>query len=178
MDEILVQRFKNGDQNAFKKIYDMHSQGALRLARVVTRSDSYAADAVQEAFLRAYIHRGKYDPKRPFELWFNKILVNECRRIMKKDKKQSDIRGIAQETAETLYSDVHSFERYESLYGALEQLPEEQRTALVLKYCLDFSEDEISDVLGLPKSTVKSRLFHARRRMRVWMEPNPERGVL
>ena len=170
MDEILAKRFVNGDQNAFKKIYDAHCQSALRLARVVTRSDAFAADAVQESFLRAYIHRGKYDPKRPFEQWFNKILVNECRRAMKKDRKQADIRSISQEMADKVFNDQHSFERYEFLYEALEQLPEEQRTALVLKYCRGYSEEEISIVLGLSKSTVKSRLFHARRKMRDRME--------
>ena len=178
MDEILAKRFANGDKIAFKKIYDAHSQSALRLARVITRSDSSAADAVQEAFLRAYIHRGKYDPRRPFEMWFNRILANECRRVMKKDKKQAMLRGMVQETAEPSYSPQRAFESYESLYAALEELPEEQRTALVLKYCRGYSEDEISSILSLPKSTVKSRLFHARRKMRDRMEPNPKRGVL
>ena len=178
MDEVLAKRFKSGDKLAFKKIYEEHSEQALRLARVVTRSDMFAADAVQEAFLRAYIHRGKYDPKKPFGMWFNKIVVNECRRLMSKDRRQSEISERTAQAMPKVQSDAHGFEQYAELYSALEMLPEDQRVPLIMKYCLGYSEEDIAGVLNLPKSTVKSRLFHARRKMRTEIAAYTKRGVL
>ena len=178
MDEVLAKRFKSGDKLAFKKIYEEHSGQALRLARIVTKSDMYAADAVQEAFLRAYIHRGKYDPKKHFGMWLNKIVVNECRRLMSKDRRQNDISERTAEAMPKMYRDAHSVEEYGELYQALETLPEDQRVPLVMKYCLGYSEQDIAGVLNLPKSTVKSRLFHARRKMRTEIAAYAKRGVL
>jgi RNA polymerase sigma-70 factor (ECF subfamily) len=76
------------------------------------------------------------------------------------------------------HSDAHGFEQYGELYSALETLPEDQRVPLVMKYCLGYSEQDIAGVLNLPKSTVKSRLFHARRKMRTEIAAYAKRGVL
>ncbi len=50
MDELLIKRYQNGDHAAFKQLYELNAAGALRLARVITREDGLAADAVQRRF--------------------------------------------------------------------------------------------------------------------------------
>jgi RNA polymerase sigma-70 factor (ECF subfamily) len=178
MDEILLKRFKSGDGEAFKKIYDVYADESLRLARVIAKNDALAADAVQEAFLRAYTYRGKYNSRKPFKLWFSRIVVNECRRLMSKNKRNEKIVEFAKETTAESTHDMRNFERYEMLYNALEKLPEDGRIPLVLKYCHGYSEKEISEILNLPQSTVKARLFQARRKMRGLITSLDERGVL
>jgi len=172
VDELLIKRYKNGDHAAFQQLYEAHAAGALRLARVITREDHLAADAVQEAFIRAFVHRQKLKPNARFDLWFQKIVVNESRRILSRNKlvfwgdKPTEI-GEATE-------DTHAFEQYEVLYKSLEKLPEILRTAVALKYGSCLSEAEIADVLGINKNTVKSRLFQARQKLKAMIQENEE----
>lgn len=166
MTHEVMARFKKGDQEAFHALFDRYADRALRLARAVTKDDAMAADAVQEAFLRAYLHRKRYDPARPFPLWLNRIVVNECRRLMAKDKRLHLVTGIVQPGPEAITKDRSRYEEYEALYNALEVLPETQRIPLVLKYCNGCKEAEIAGILNISQSAVKSRLYDGRRNLK------------
>lgn len=150
-------------------LYDRHAAGALRLARVITRDDHLAADAVQEAFLRAYIHRNSFKPDRRFELWISRIVVNESRRLLGRARKDVLlVRHSAFEKSACL--DNGDREKYTELYQALEELPEILRTVVALKYGRDLSEREVARVLGIRQSTVKSRLYQARQKLKQTMQ--------
>ena len=163
MDEIHYRLYTAGDQNEFKRIFDEHSEKALRLARVVVKDDAAAADAVQEAFIRAYLYRQKYRPGIPFAAWFSRIVVNECRRILSSGKRSGQMAEILRNEA-IIYHGVQ--DTYENLYAAIESLPEILRAAILLKYIHGFSEKEISFTLGIKTNTVKSRLYQARQKLK------------
>jgi len=169
VDELLIKRYQNGDHAAFKQLYELNAASALRLARVITREDGLAADAVQEAFLRAFIYRHKLRQGARFDLWFYRIVVNESRRILGKNKLHV-LSEIPHDAASA--EDSYAFLQYEALYASLEQLPEILRTALGLKYIHGLSEAEIANVLGINKNTVKSRLFQARRKLKTMIQGN------
>ena len=168
MTEELLKRFRKGEGEAFRTLYETYGERALRLARVVTKDDGLAADAVQEAFLRVYRYRRRYDPDKPFSVWLNRIVVNECRRLMGKS------RGLKLVTAEMqpemAAEDTSRYVEYQSLYRALEDLPETLRVPLVLKYCNGCKEVEIAEILDISHSAVKSRLYDGRKKLRSAME--------
>ena len=171
VDEILIKRYQNGDHAAFRQLYEAHAARALRLARIITREDGRAADAVQEAFLRAFVYRHKLRPGTRFDLWFHKIVVNESRRIAGRDKNR--LLFLDEMPVDTAAEeDSYAFEQYEALYAALEELPEILRTALGLKYINGLTEAEIADVLDINRNTVKSRLFQARQKLRQLIHRN------
>lgn len=163
-DEVLT-RFKKGDERAFHDLYEMYGDRALRLARVVTKDDGLAADAVQEAFLRVYRYRRRYDASKPFSVWLNRIVVNECRRLMGKQKGLRLVAETAEET-DMAVEDISRYQEYETLYRSLEELPETQRVPLVLKYCNGCKETEIAEILDISHSAVKSRLYDGRKNLR------------
>ena len=149
MDELLTKRFLNGDKTAFKTIYETYAETSLRVCRVILKDDSLAADAVQEAFLRAYLYRGRYDPEKAFAIWLKRIVVNEALRILARQKQRPEVLAFDPDTHETGVSDEYVFEKYEVLYHAVETLPDYQRIPLVLKYVDGFKEAEIAEILGL-----------------------------
>mgnify|MGYP003835910561 CR=1 FL=1 len=165
-----MNRFREGDPEAFHSLYETYGDRALRLARVVTKDDGLAADAVQEAFLRVYRYRRRYDAKRPFPVWLNRIVVNECRRLMGKQRGLRLVTEAVREETDVAVEDTSHYVEYQSLYRALEDLPETQRVPLVLKYCNGCKETEIAEILDISHSAVKSRLYGGRQKLRSAME--------
>lgn len=166
MEKILLQQLKEGDTQALGELYNLYAEHALRTACAVTRSPSMAADAVQEAFIRVYDSIGSYDLSRPFQPWFYKILLNECRKTLKSSRKVVPMEDYLSETIENASRDPYLFEEYEELYHALSQLKELYRVPIILKYLNGMTEQEISDILDCNQNTIKSRLFKGRKKLR------------
>ena len=130
-----------------------------RVALSMLRCDADAADAIQEAVFKGWIHRDTLRDGERFEAWLTRILVNECRNIQRRWKRRG----------EPLYEE--RFALIEAppdpeLREALMALPEKLRLPLVLHYLEGYSLREISDILKMPQTTVKSRLHQARGALR------------
>lgn len=166
MDRELLQRIKEGDNEAFAELYNKYADYALRAAMAVTRNKMSAADAVQEAFIRVYKNIQAFDIDKPFEPWFYKILINECNRILGKSSNILLVDDFIENNIQSSREDDHSFEEYESLYKAIESLEDNNRIPIVLKYLRGFKESEIADILGININTIKSRLFKGRQKLK------------
>lgn len=126
----------------------------------VLRNETDTADAVQEALLKAYENLPSLREERYFRSWLVWILLNECYRIQRHQKKILAYEEyMDQEEAEQAAS-------YSELYQAILLLPREQRVAVSLFYIDGFSIEGISRITGTRKSTVKTRLYRARTRLR------------
>ncbi len=169
MERLLLKQFKRGDKAAFKTVYERTIDASLRLAKVMMKHDSLAEDAVQEAYLRAYSYRNRFDEHRPFEFWFNRILVNECRKRLKENKAKWQTVN-PDGFLETGKKDIYDFQEHEEILKALAGLPEIYRIPVTLKYLNDYSEDQIAELLSQKKSTVKSRLYEGRQKMKKMLE--------
>ncbi|QNL44012.1 RNA polymerase sigma factor [Oscillibacter hominis] len=146
-----------GDHRAFSYLYDQFAPAALRLSAAITRRQDLAEDAVQEAFLRAY-RKGHQctDPDR-FRPWFFRIVINESRRILRKNL------GVTALDADfPTPSFAEGSDRSLAIAEALDRLSPEHRSVLVLRFLLDLSEREISEILKKPVGTVKSRIHYAK----------------
>lgn len=157
---------KNGkiDTEDFESLYRKYAGGALRLATAILGDESSADDAVQEAFIRVYRSLKKFDANRNFKSWFDKILVNECRRIASNNLQYVDIDDA--EKVEKL-SYTSNDDEIEALKNAIGKLEPKYRELIMLKYMQGYTESEIAEIVSLPRSTVKSRLFEARNRLRL-----------
>jgi len=152
----------------FKKYYDDHADYAYKLCYSILKNEASAQDAVQEAFIRAYRKWETYDKNKPFRPWLSRILVNECYRILEKEKKviHLEFDESASSSKESL-----SFDEHDDLDKAISSLDDEQRIPLILKYIDDLTNEEIADILKLNVNTVKSRLFKARQKLKETLEP-------
>lgn len=123
----------------------------------ILRSTSDTQDAVQQALMKAWEKRdtAKAGAYRAF---LTRILINECRNIQRYRMRVFP--------AELSYIPADTPHDYREMYAAIDQLPEELRLPLILKYLYDHSEKEAAKVLGIPVTTFKNRLHRARKAMR------------
>jgi RNA polymerase sigma-70 factor (ECF subfamily) len=157
-----------GSEQALEQLYRRHWPWAHRAAYLVVHDAGAAEDIAQEAFLSAIRSLDRFDRRRPFGPWLNRIVVNRA-------IDWARARALRRETAADFETDAASFEAGTSVYSdeilaALRELSPEHRAVVVLRYLLDYTPGEIAEMLGLPRGTVNSRLRRALDRLGGKME--------
>ncbi|GAA0361979.1 RNA polymerase sigma factor [Bacillus horti] len=170
MEQKLIAQIQKGNREAFEQLYHRYAEYALRVATAITKSRTFAADAVQETFIRIYKNIQSFDRSRPFKPWFYRILINECHRFLEKKGKLIPTDHHWDNDLNLAQADQHDFEQYEDLYQAIGRLGDLYRIPIILKYLNEFSEKEIAELLELNQNTVKSRLLKGRQMLREEME--------
>ncbi|MBI5266736.1 MAG: RNA polymerase sigma factor [candidate division Zixibacteria bacterium] len=170
-DSALVMNMHNGDKNAFRQLVERHKRMAFQtaLGLVGNRDDAY--DISQEAFLRAYRSSGTYKSDQPFLPWFYTIIANLARTWLKK-RSVAKSRDVDLDDVEYLMtSDTTPEEEYirgeeiDLLRKSLLKLPFDDREIITLHHFRNMSYDEIAELLAIPRGTVMSRLYYARKRL-------------
>jgi RNA polymerase sigma-70 factor (ECF subfamily) len=175
-------------RETFAEIIGRHQRRAVRIAFHYLRDAADADEAVQDAFVKAYMHLGTFREELPFEIWFTRILINGCLDRLKARRRRerwmappvTDAQGTERDPAEYLPSrgpspedQVLSNERRRQLSGALARLPERQRLIFMLSHYEGRSSREVSAMTGLNESTVRVHLFRAIRRLRTLLTGAP-----
>ncbi len=180
----------------FGELIGRHQRRALRIAFHYLRDAADGDEAVQDAFVKAYMHLGTFREELPFEIWFTRILVNGCLDRLKARRRRerwmaapmTDALGVERDPAEYLPArgpspedHVLADERRRQLAGALAKLPERQRLIFMLSHYDGRTSREVSAMTGLNESTVRVHLFRAIRRLRTLLAPGelstvPTRG--
>lgn len=164
----LVARTLAGERAAFGVLVERYAPQARRVARAVLGDPDEADDAAQDGFLSALVKLGQYDTRRPFGPWLMRIVANaatdrrrrrQVRRVEPLDA--GLVGGGPRPDTEAVRSELG-----ERLRAALAELPARRRTAVVLFDVEGYSHAEIAGMLGIPEGTVRSEVFHARRRLR------------
>ena len=124
-----------------------------------------AEDVTQTVFGNAFAELESYDPKYRFFSWIYRMTVNESLNTQNRRRSMVSLDGSFDVPAPSTMSSSAA-EAEERIGRALLELKPDDRAVVVLKHFVSFSYEEISDVLGVPVKTVKSRLFTARERMR------------
>jgi RNA polymerase sigma-70 factor (ECF subfamily) len=168
-------------RDRYSELITRYQRRAARIAFHYLRDVADVDEAVQDAFLKAYLHLGTFREELPFEVWFTRILVNGCLDRLKARRRRDrwmappalDPDGNERDPAEYLPSSGPSpeaqllaGERQRQLAAALTQLPERQRLVFVLSHFEGRSSREVSQMTGLNESTVRVHLFRAVRRLR------------
>jgi len=168
-DEELVALATSGDADSFNLLVQRWERPIYALAyRVIGRQEE-AQDVCQETFLRAYRSLPGFKGEAKFSSWVYRIALNLCRDWMRKQKRTPvmqapegvDIQDMAAERGPVeSIEDLVSRKQLSAVVGeAMKRLPEEQRTAIVLKEYHGMTFQEIADLQGCPLSTVKTRLY-------------------
>src|SRR6266704_468124 len=167
-DKGLVARTVAGDRAAFGVLVDRYAAQARRVARAVLGDPDDADDAAQDGFLSALVKLAQYDARRPFGPWLMRIVANAAtdrrrRRSVRRAEPLDPalVGGGPRPDAAAVQSELG-----DRLRAALAELPERRRTAVVLFDVEGYSHAEIAGMLGVPEGTVRSEVFHGRRRLR------------
>ncbi len=170
-DSALVIDVGSGDKKALGILVEKYKKLAFQtaLGLVGNRDDAY--DISQEAFLRVYRSAKTYDRSQPFLPWFYTIVANLSRtwlrRRSRRDHRVVDIddSSFLMVSEETPESELVAREQVQLLRKALMQLSFEDREIITLQHFRAMSYDEIARLLEIPKGTVMSRLYYARKRL-------------
>lgn len=145
----------------------------------MVRNSADAEDLIQDTVLRAYTNISRYDSSRPLYPWLLTIGRNLARNfLVKKNRRDSDSElpvDIPELHADTPEEALLRNEEISNLHRALSDLKAEHREILELKHFQDCSYQEISEILDIPKGTVMSRLYYARKQLQAAMEKYHEK---
>ena len=147
------------DQEFTKRVRAMERK-LYRIAHAILWSDADCADAIQEAVFKGWMKKGSLREERFFETWMVRILINECKNLIRRSKLSplpldETIRAGGDEPG----VDMH-------LRASLRGLPEKYRTVLLLHHLEGYSLEEVAKILKLTPQLVKSRLHQARKLLR------------
>jgi len=179
-DEVLVGHVQRGQLDAYNLLVLRHQATAFNVAYRILGDTGSAADATQDAFLKAYQRAHQFRGNgSSFKGWLLRIVVNTCYDVLRSERRRSansvsiDEEEDASEWHDALRDPaarpdelVLQKELEEQLQAAIGRLPVDQRAILVLSDVEGYQYHEIAEMLGVPIGTVKSRLSRARSRVR------------
>ncbi len=191
-DEELLARYKSeGDRTAFETLVQRYERELYSYLRRYLGDATLAEDAFQATFLQVHLKMEQFDPERKFRPWLYTVATNQAIDAQRRNKRhrmvsldrrnQADIEGDVGSLLQLLVgkepgaaSNLEREERQAWIRQAVENLPEQLRSALVLVYYQGMKYREAAEVLGIPVGTVKSRLHAAILKLNeAWHETHP-----
>ncbi|WP_018607129.1 RNA polymerase sigma factor RpoE [Uliginosibacterium gangwonense] len=192
IDQQLVERAQRGDQKAFGLLVAKYQRKLARLLSRMIRDAAEVEDVTQEAFIKAYRALGNFRGDSAFYTWLYRIGINTAKNyLVAQGRRAPTTTEVEAEDAEGfddagLLRDMDTPERLlqtqqigHAVNAAMEALPEDLRTAIVLREIDGLSYDEIAVVMNCPIGTVRSRIFRAREaiaeRLRPMLDVAPDK---
>lgn len=165
-DEELMQRYAAGDYTAFELLFERHGGGVYRYLYRSTSSAAVAEDLYQDVWTRVIEARRRYQPSARFTTWLYRIAHNRLVDHYRRQRPQEDDAMLQADAAGEPLAQGLLGERAVALAEAIARLPEEQRSAVLLQHEQGLSLEQIAEVTGVGRETVKSRLRYAMRKLR------------
>jgi RNA polymerase sigma factor (sigma-70 family) len=173
----LVQRAREGEDDAFAEIYNSNYHRVLGLCRQRLGQQEEAEDAAAEAFLKTYRALATYNPSQPFLPWLFSVASHQCVDRLRQRKLQSE-RFVAEDITPLLperhqvspLTQLQNEEQQRQVREQIDRLPDCYRLPLALRYYAEMSYDEIATALGLGRNTVATAIFRAKKELRRKMQ--------
>jgi RNA polymerase sigma factor (sigma-70 family) len=169
-----IQQAINGDQTqrriAFNHVVACYQEAAHRYAYYLLQDAQQAEDAVQEAFIVAYLRIGQLKSPEAFWSWLRRIIFTQCDRMIRGVQPRLEPIDVRYDLADDAPAPEDQLAEKELRYGirrAIATLPEHERTVTESYYMQGQSQKEIANELEIPLTTVKKRLQYARQHLRV-----------
>ncbi|MCX7098730.1 MAG: RNA polymerase sigma factor RpoE [Methylococcales bacterium] len=188
LDEDLVLRVQQGDKSAYDLLVIKYQHKIIQLVNRYVKDPSEAQDVAQEAFIKAYRALGNFRGDSAFYTWLYRIAINTAKNyLVSRSRRSSDYQIDIQdaeaienapqlqgmETPERL---LMNQEIIDTIKSAIENLPEDMRTAIMLREFEGMSYEEIAVAMDCPVGTVRSRIFRAREAIDNKLNPLLEHG--
>ena len=160
----------NRDQNAFRMLVDSYSDYAFSVAFRIVNDEEESKDIVQETFISVWNRIAHFNPERKFSNWLYRIVVNKCYDSLRRKKRMSLVYPdtsnwqipdlFAASNPEKQLTNEETGKMIRLLTG---KLSPKQKVVFILSELEGLSQDDISEITGMIKTSVKSNLNHARR---------------
>jgi RNA polymerase sigma-70 factor (ECF subfamily) len=164
-DTSWVEACRGGDRNAFRVAVERYQQRAYRVALRLLGDPAAAQDAAQESLFKAYRALDRYDTSRPFLTWLLRIVVNTSLDAVRRRREHPSSELDELEGNSTADGALAATQTREAVNRALARLPEEYRTALVLKDVEGLDYETISEIVGDSVAALKIRVIRGRAKL-------------
>lgn len=162
----IIAQIKKGDEEAFAKLIEQYKLPIYKTAKAILKDEDDVCDAIQDTALSIYKNISNLKNEKYFKTWIIRITMNKCYDIITKHRLNDEKISKIQLNNEDIHNNFdNNLILKTDLEKALNLLEEDLRIVTVLYYYNDFSISEISEILNIPKGTVKSRVFRARERL-------------
>jgi len=182
-DKVLVERVQHGDKKAFDLLVIKYQQRLMKVLSRYVRDAHEVEDLAQEAFIKAYRALPNFRGESAFYTWLYRIAINTAKNfIVAKGRRppgfdidaadaegyegESALKDYASPERETLKEEVK-----ETIFKAIDALPDDLKTAITLRELEGMSYEEIADAMECPIGTVRSRIFRAREAIDTQLKP-------
>jgi RNA polymerase sigma-70 factor (ECF subfamily) len=174
VDQELVERVQRGDKKAFDLLVLKYQHKVANLVSRYVRDSSETLDVTQEAFIKAYRALPNFRGDSAFYTWLYRIAINTAKNFLVAQGRRPPSSDIEAETVEQMDIGVRLQENStpensllqdeiaETVHRAIDELPDDLRTAITLRELQGMSYDEIASTMSCPVGTVRSRIFRAR----------------
>ncbi len=176
-DEMLISRFQSGDENAYIELVNRYKDKLINFVFYFLKDEENAEDIVQETFIRLYEKKHYYKQIAKFSTWIYTIARNLANTELRK-KSRNKIMYLSQMNSHKKDYDLKSndpelnskieneFLRKE-IHFAIDKLPENYKSVIILRDIQGLDYEQISNIVGIPLGTVKSRINRARLQLQV-----------
>lgn len=168
----LIEKARSGEPEAFTELMQMYMRTMYKVSRSMLRSDEDAADAIQDTILCCWEKIGQLKEGKYFKTWMIRILINKCNDILRAKQRYVPEEGMPEPAAFDRHFDNVEWNE------ALKTLDEKYRLVIMLYYVEGFKTSEISQLLDMPESTVRTRLSRGREKIAVIYQTGKERRAL
>jgi RNA polymerase sigma-70 factor (ECF subfamily) len=186
-DSEVIRSVQNGNRNDFRILVDKYQQTVFRITMGFVHAKEDAEDLTQEIFISAFQSLGKFRGDSLFSTWLHRIAVNACLNHTRNSKttlvsriaslfgSENITERLMPVTEENPEEIIIKNEHRDWLQKALESLPENQHTAIVLSKYDDMSQKEIAEIMNLTEGAVESLLQRAKNNLREKLSANSKK---
>ncbi len=168
-EQQLIREAQDGNRYAFRCLVERHMKQAYNVAYGFVQDQESAHDVVQDALVRTYHALPGFRGEAEFGTWLHRIVtnvaLNHIRSRSARNKREVRVDEIAEPGGQQ-DQDIHARQVREHLHGALQTLPELQRTVVTLRHIEGLSTREVSQILRCSEGTVKTHLFRGLKKLR------------
>lgn len=182
-DQVLVERVQRGDKKAFDLLVLKYQHKVANLISRYVRDQAEVLDVTQEAFIKAYRALSNFRGDSAFYTWLYRIAINTAKNYLAAQARRPPRDDIEADTAEQMdlggrLKETGTPERMalqreiaQTIQAALDELPDDLRTAIMLRELEGLTYEEIAQAMDCPIGTVRSRIFRAREAIDVKLKP-------
>lgn len=180
-ENVIILLAKDGNESAFRSLYERYRESIFGLAYHYTNSREDAEDILQETFVKAFRHLDSFrnETEGAFKAWISRICVNTAINLLRKRKRKGSIPYISLSVLKKDPMDQHPTpdrrmevkNSHEFIKKALDRLTVKQRVIFDMRYTQHHDIKTIAQMLNTSESTVKTQLFRSMEKLRRWLKP-------
>lgn len=166
-EEQLIEGVKRGNKEDFSILLEQYQLYALKVAYRFLRDKAFAEDVVQESFIKVYRKIDLFEGRSSFKSWLTQVILNTCKnRVRKQGRETLGLETPKPSRVQGPEESMIQLDIGEMLKAEINELPEKQKQALVLRVYEDLSFKEIAEIMNSPYDTAKANYRHALMKLR------------